>query len=291
MSGKNNDLIWKTLIESEKDIAIILGSLANKLRLRILTSLLKGSLVFSELQKITGLGKTALAHHLTKLVETGLIKHTARGRYELRSDSVELLNAIGATYATSQRRQKLEAAKRADHIQRIHTARSMGSTMKEFEVHIVKLEPIRVASVRAISKTPENDSWEKMRAWAEPKGLLDDLEKHPVFGFNNPDPSPDCEEYGYEFWISVDPDIEPEGEIEIKDFEGGLYAVTTCNLYQEINSEFFLKYGYLESWKKLVDWVKSSKYKMGKHQCLEKAHDPRASEEDLILDLYVPIEE
>ena len=43
--------------------------------------------------------------------------------------------------------------------------------------------------------------------------------------------------------------------------------------------------------KKIVDWVKSSKYKFGKHQCLEKAHAPGVSEEELILDLYCPIEE
>lgn len=163
--------------------------------------------------------------------------------------------------------------------------------MKELEVKIVKLEPMRVASVRVISKTPENDAWERMRAWAEPKGLLDNIEKHPVFGFNNPNPSPDREDYGYEFWIRVEPDTKPEEDINIKEFEGGLYAVTTCKLKEELESEFFQRQGYLESWKKIVDWVKSSKYKVGKHQCLEKAHDPEASEEELILDLYISIEE
>jgi len=89
----------------------------------------------------------------------------------------------------------------------------------------------------------------------------------------------------------VEPDVEPEGDIKIKEFEGGLYAVTTCKLKEELESEFFQKQGYLESWKKLVDWVKSSKYRYGKHQGLEKAHDPNASEEELVLDLYCPIEE
>lgn len=148
-----------------------------------------------------------------------------------------------------------------------------------------------VASVRAIGKNPEHDAWEKMRAWAEPKGLLGDIKKHPVYGFNNPDPSPDKKEYGYEFWIRVDPETKPDSETKIKEFKGGFYAVTTCKLKEEIESEFFEKEGYLESWKKIVDWVKSSKYKFGKHQCLEKAHDPEASDEELILDLYCPIEE
>ena len=163
--------------------------------------------------------------------------------------------------------------------------------MAELKVRIIRLEPMRVASVRVISETPERDAWEKMRAWAEPRGLLEDVEEHPVFGFNNPDPSPDRKEYGYEFWIRVGPDIEPEGEIKVKDFAGGLYAVTTCKIKEELSSEFFQKHGFLESWKNLHDWVQSSKYGSGTHQPLEKSHDPMASEEELILDLYYPIAE
>jgi len=163
--------------------------------------------------------------------------------------------------------------------------------MTDLEVRIVRLEAMRVASVRAISESPERDAWAKMRAWAEPRGLLDDIEKHPVFGFNNPNPSPDRKEYGYEFWLRVAPDVEPEGEIEVKDFAGGLYAVTTCKLQEELASEFFQQEGYLEPWKKLYAWVESSRYRHGRHQGLEKAHNPGASEEDLVLDLYCPVEE
>lgn len=163
--------------------------------------------------------------------------------------------------------------------------------MKELKVGIVELEPMRLARVRVVSETPERDAWAKMRAWADAKGLLEDIEKHPVFGFNNPDPSPDRREYGYEFWIRVGPEMEPEGEIGIKEFEGGLYAVTTCKVKEELESEFFQKEGYLESWKKIADWVESSEYEFGRHQWLEKAHDPEASDEELVLDLYCPIEE
>ncbi len=290
MNYPDNNTIRKTLTQSNEDIVYILRSLANKRRLQLLTSLMKGPRTFKELQQTTELGKTALAHHLGLLVKTGILKHTGKGRYELSHDGAELLNTLVATYASSKRRREIEAARRADYIQKIHT-KQKEQEMKEFKVKIVKLEPMRVASVQAISKTPEHDAWEKMRAWAEPKGLLEDIEKHPVYGFNNPNPSPGKGEYGYEFWIRVGPETKPDGETEIKEFEGGLYAVTTCNLKEEIKSEFFQKENYLESWKKIVDWVKSSKYKFGKHQCLEKAHDPGASEEELILDIYCSIEE
>lgn len=290
MSCDVNDSTWKVLIRSREDITFILGSLANKRRLQLLTSLLQETRTFRNLQEATGLGKTALAHHLKLLVKSGILKHTGKGLYELSQDGTEILKALGAAYASSKRRRELEAARRADYIHKTHTKQE-GKITKEIDVKTVKLEPMRVASVRAVSKTPEHDSWEKMREWAEPKGLLQDIKKHPVFGFNNPDPSAGREDYGYEFWIRVEPDIKPEGEVEIKEFEGGLYAVTTCKLKEELESEFFRKEGYLESWKKIVDWVKSSKYKMGKQQCLEKAHEPGASEEELILDLYCPIEE
>jgi DNA gyrase inhibitor GyrI/DNA-binding transcriptional ArsR family regulator len=273
-----------------EDIAFVLGSLANSKRLQLLTSLLKGPQTFSALQKVTSLRKTALAHHLNRLLKAGLLEHIGRGRYELSIDGSEFVKVVGKVYADSRRRRELEAARRADYIQKVHT-KQKEPEMKEFEVNIVRLEPMRVASACVISETPENDAWKKMRTWAEPKGLLEDLTKHPVFGFNNPNPSQDRKEYGYEFWIRVEPDVPPEGDIKIKKFEGGLYAVTTCKLKDELQSEFFQKEGYLESWKKLVDWVKSSKYRYGKHQGLEKAHDPNASEEELVLDLYCPIEE
>ena len=44
--------------------------------------------------------------------------------------------------------------------------------MSDLDVRIVKLEPMRVASVRAVSESPEVDAWSKLRSWAEPKGFL-----------------------------------------------------------------------------------------------------------------------
>jgi DNA gyrase inhibitor GyrI/DNA-binding HxlR family transcriptional regulator len=287
---ENRGPVRNTLEEFDEDIAAVLGSLANRRRLQLLSALYPEPRSLSHLREVTGLGKTALAHHLGSLVKAGLLERTGRGHYELTPDGRDLLKTVTSTYATSERRRELEAARRADHIRRTH-AKERERTMQELDVRIVGLEPMRVASVRAVSETPERDAWAKMRAWAEPKGLLKDMEAHPVFGFNNPDPSPGSKEYGYEFWIRIGPEMEPEGDVEVKEFEGGLYAVTECNLKEELESEFFRKEGYLETWKRLTDWVTSSQYEWGKHPCLEKSHDPKATEDDLILDLYCPIEE
>jgi DNA gyrase inhibitor GyrI len=158
--------------------------------------------------------------------------------------------------------------------------------MSDLKVRIVRLEPMRVACVRAISETPERDAWEKLRMWASSMGLLDDREKHPVFGFNNPNPSPNRKEYGYEFWIRVDPCVESEGEIEMKEFTGGLYAVTKCKLQGDPSGSV------VEVWKKLWDWAQTSeKYRWRRTHELEQSHNPGAAVEDIVLDLYLPIEE
>ncbi|MBE9478662.1 MAG: GyrI-like domain-containing protein [Chloroflexi bacterium] len=127
--------------------------------------------------------------------------------------------------------------------------------MTGFEARIKNLEPMMVASVHVVGESPEREAWKKMEAWAGPIGLLDNVEKHPVFGFNNPNPSPDSDEYGYEFWVAVDSEIEVGPGVELKEFEGGRYAVTRCYLFDELNSEFFRREGYLESWKHLHEWV------------------------------------
>lgn len=269
------------------DISLIMGALANTKRIELMYTLCKGQNTFKELQTATGLGKTALAHHLALLVDAGLIQRAERGHYEMSQDAREFLEVIGKTYADSKRKREAEVAKRANYIQKIHTKEI--HTMKDLDVKIVELESMHVASAQAIGDSPEDKAWNKMRVWAEPRGLLEDLEEHPVFGFDNPEPSPGQKEYGYEFWMKVGPEEEAEGDIKMKEFQGGLYAVTTCNLKEELESEFFKKNGSLESWKKIVEWVKSSKYTMGCHQCLERAHDPGGSVDELILDLYCPI--
>ena len=85
-------------------------------------------------------------------------------------------------------------------------------------------------------------------------------------------------------------EVKSDDEVTVKDVPGGVFAVATCNLTKELQSEFFKEHGYLESWKNLVDWVKASPYKIACNQCLEKALDPDPVNEDHILDLYCPIE-
>ena len=154
--------------------------------------------------------------------------------------------------------------------------------MSDMDVRIVRLEPMHVASAHALSASPEVEALEKLVSWAKPKGLTDDLKTHRVFGFNNPNPSPGSPNYGYEFWMVVDQDIEPEGEIGVKDVAGGLYAVTRVEGVQHIHAK----------WQDLVAWLEDSKYDGGSHQWLEEHLSPvDVAPEEMVLDLYAPIAE
>ena len=157
--------------------------------------------------------------------------------------------------------------------------------MVGIDVRIERLPPMRVTSFCCFSETPEQDAWAKLSAWADSRGLLVDLDRHPIFGFNNPNPSPSGGKYGYELWIRVDSDVESEGEAEVKNFEGGLYAVTTCRLHDDPSGTM------PEVWHKLWEWVEESEYEWRPTHELEKARNPGAPGDQFLLDLYLPIEE
>ena len=157
--------------------------------------------------------------------------------------------------------------------------------MSDLEVRIIKLEPMRVVSFLGFGESPEELAWEKLIAWAKPKGLLDDLKEHRLFGFNNPNPSAGSPNYGYEVWIVVDPDQEVDGEAKIVDFEGGLYGVTRC----VVPTGKFEVIG--ETWKKLNAWREDSEYNCGHHQWLEESLPLNPPDTEFVLDLYLPIAE
>lgn len=155
--------------------------------------------------------------------------------------------------------------------------------MSTIEVRIVRLEPQRVAVSYGFGKSPEPIAWEHMVNFIKSKGLDKDGTIHRFFGFNNPNPAPGSPNYGYEQWITIGPEVQPAGDIKVKQFEGGLYAVT----HTRLGSIF-------ETWQQLGAWREKSPYKIGSHQWLEEIlHDPVNDPitEDTELNLYLPIEE
>ncbi len=155
--------------------------------------------------------------------------------------------------------------------------------MARQKIQIVRLAPMRVASLRAFGRYPERDAWECLMEWAGSQGLLKNRNEHPVFGFNNSRPTRANDQFGYEIWLKVGPEIEPEGPIKIIDFPGGPYAVARCGVRSLHDKKT------VNGWKNLGEWCKNNSYKAGYHQALEKfvTHDDRL--ENLILDLFYPI--
>ena len=157
--------------------------------------------------------------------------------------------------------------------------------MSKLPVRIIKLEPMQVASVHGFGKEPETEAWQKLIAWAKPHGLLNAPEKHRIFGFNNPSPSPGSPNYGYEFWIEVGPEATPDGAVVMKTFPGGLYAVTRCEVRNDPGDII------PAAWKQLVLWREQSQYRSARHQWLEEHLSEPDAPEGFVLDLYLPIAE
>ena len=154
--------------------------------------------------------------------------------------------------------------------------------MNEFDIRIETLPPMRVAYYKTFSQHPEAEASGTLWAWAEQVGIC----MHPVserrFGFNNP---PSCDTpslvYGYESWITIPADINPTGEIRVKQFPGSLCAVTSIEKLANIGS----------AWKHLYNWCQDTdEYEHAHIDGLEEVLSPVGTpEEQLRFILWLPI--
>ncbi len=152
--------------------------------------------------------------------------------------------------------------------------------MRELDVKIVEMGPMRVASAHGFGESPEALAWEKILAFAGAKGL--DTDEIRFFGFNNPNPSPGSPNYGYEQWMTVGPEVEAEGDIVIKEIPARRYAVTGFTGLENIG----------RVWQELVLWFEDSPYKKPPHwcECLEELlGGPAGPTETWVFNLYLPI--
>ncbi|HPE69481.1 MAG TPA: AraC family transcriptional regulator [Thermotogota bacterium] len=150
------------------------------------------------------------------------------------------------------------------------------------DIRIVKqLGPFRVAYYRAMGKNPEMEANRVMLEWAKKRGLLKENSTTRIFGFNNPNPQPGKEEYGYEVWVTLKDNVESGDErISFKEFAGGRYALLTTTVAEVGNA-----------WKRFSQWLQDSKYEPGTHQWLEEMISFNENENDIALTLYMPLGE
>jgi DNA gyrase inhibitor GyrI len=133
----------------------------------------------------------------------------------------------------------------------------------EEKVEITTLPGMRVASAWALSNSPEEEAWKKLDAWARPLGLFD-VAGARVFGFNNPNPSAGSPNYGYEFLVSVAPEVEPGKDIRIGELWGGKYAVMPAIVETDPGVDI------PAAWRRLDKWIAEHGYRRGHHQWLEE---------------------
>lgn len=149
----------------------------------------------------------------------------------------------------------------------------------KLDVRIVTLEPLHVAAALGFGTEPELKAHETLMAWVRAQHLLDGPVAPRFFGFNNPSPSAGSPEYGYELWVTVPPGVAAEAPVQLKDFPGGLYAVTRCRGCQNI----------MTTWQRLSAWVEQSPYRPAQHQWLEEhVRFIDVPPEEYVLDLYHP---
>jgi len=133
--------------------------------------------------------------------------------------------------------------------------------MQNDTIEIVRLEAMRVARAWDFGQNPEALAWQKLTAFAGPRGLLDAEAR--IYGFNNPNPAVGSPNYGYEYWIVVGQAVTPTEGVEIIDAAGGLYAV----LHADVTGDYGVTIP--AAWQRLDSWVAASPHRPGMHQWLE----------------------
>jgi DNA gyrase inhibitor GyrI len=125
----------------------------------------------------------------------------------------------------------------------------------ELTVQLERLEPMRVATISVTSDSPEDDAGQALLNWARPQGLLN--KPFRFFGYDNCQPPPN---HTYTTWLTVDPTVQASDDVEIKDFPGGLYAVTEIQGTEQI----------APTWDQLSQWLNQSGHSFGGQTCLEE---------------------
>lgn len=92
------------------------------------------------------------------------------------------------------------------------------------DVEIVEVGPKRLACVRNVGPYEEaGKAWEKLGAWACPKGLFLPDTEYLGFSHNDPGTVP-ASELRYDACLTVADDVEGEGDVQIRRFAGGTYG-------------------------------------------------------------------
>ncbi len=151
------------------------------------------------------------------------------------------------------------------------------------DVRIEKVEPMKVAFMRHVGPYNEvGEKWDTLMAWAAQEGLLDG--RSTMLGICHDDPEvtpPD--KVRYDACLTIDDDLEPDGDIGVQQIVGGEYAVTThFGSYSRLGETYAKLFG---------QWMPHNGREPAATPCFEMyLNDPESSEpEELLTDVYVPL--
>ncbi len=129
------------------------------------------------------------------------------------NELIEIANALSLSKLNLKEEHSMEQLSNANKI-----------IESQMDIRIVYLPPATVASSHYIGENPEDNAGEKLRKFIEEVNLPEIKPDFRVYGFNNPSPQREHEQYGYEFWVTIPDDMEVSAPLEKKQFAGGLYA-------------------------------------------------------------------
>jgi len=111
----------------------------------------------------------------------------------------------------------------------------------QMDVQIKEISPHQVVFVRHVGPYKEcGKAWEKLCTWAGPRGYLQPGVEFIGLCYDDPDITP-AEKIRYDACITVEGDLQPEGEIGVQTIGGGLYAMTTLHGSYEKLSDLYAK--------------------------------------------------
>lgn len=153
---------------------------------------------------------------------------------------------------------------------------------------ITELPKMKMASFHVTnSEKPEIEAFEKIKLWAEPRGVFDNPSIHQIYGRNNPVPIDNPKLRGYEFLISLSDDFK-ENDVDTLDFPGGLYVVVQSKGLEQMQ----------KNWERILAWLKGSeKYTFGYPENYDYPNMPSLELEHhivplngmFLIDYYFPI--
>jgi len=115
----NTHELKSILLRSPDEVSDLIKTAAHTHRLQVLALLVDGPKKFSFLLDVAKLSKTALANHLTRLMNKGFAERYERGIYQITKDGQNFLEAVATFYIDSK-------ARELTHIKKIKSQYSKG---------------------------------------------------------------------------------------------------------------------------------------------------------------------